>query len=48
MLVTPIGLLLGKIVKTLPEQRVSTIVGNDFGGVKPVGLVLFQDWLVPV
>ena len=46
VLVAPVGLLLGKIIKTLPNMSVD-LVGNNFGGVKPVGLILFQEWLVP-
>jgi len=44
--VLPIGLFLVKIVKTLPQRSVE-ILGNDFGGVKQVGLLLFKDWLIP-
>jgi NADH-quinone oxidoreductase subunit J len=44
--VIPIGLLLLKIVRSLPEGE-TTIVGNGFGHVKSVGLVLFRDWLLP-
>jgi NADH-quinone oxidoreductase subunit J len=44
--VVPIGFLLLKIVRTLPEGEVD-IVGNGFGQVKSVGLVLFRDWLLP-
>jgi len=46
VLLFPIGSLLVKIVKTLPGVE-ATIVGNGFGGIKEVGLVLFQDWLLP-
>jgi NADH-quinone oxidoreductase subunit J len=44
--VLPIGLFLVKIVKSLPMGSVE-FVGNNFGGVKEVGLLLFKDWLVP-
>jgi NADH-quinone oxidoreductase subunit J len=44
--ITPIAYFLIKIVKSLPNSQ-TTIVGNGFGGVKEVGLVLFQDWLLP-
>ena len=44
--VLPIGLFLAKIVKSLPLSS-TAILGNDFGGVKQVGLLLFKDWLVP-
>lgn len=42
----PIASFLVKVVKSTPETQ-ATIVGNGFGGVKEVGLVLFQDWLLP-
>ena len=42
----PLCLFLIKIVKTLPGVE-ATIVGKGFGGVKEVGLTLFQDWLLP-
>jgi NADH-quinone oxidoreductase subunit J len=44
--IAPIAFFLIKIVKSLPDSE-TTIVGNGFGGVKEVGLVLFQDWLLP-
>jgi NADH-quinone oxidoreductase subunit J len=46
LVVAPIGLLLLKVVKTLPGAE-TTIVGNGFGSVKSVGLVLFREWLLP-
>jgi len=46
VVIIPIALFLIKIVKTLPGSE-TTIVGGGFGGVKEVGLVLFQDWLLP-
>ena len=46
VLVSPVALFLGKIVNSLPNLA-ADLVGNDFGGVKPVGLVLYMDWLVP-
>jgi len=46
VVVLPIGLFLVKIVKSLPMSS-TAIIGNNFGGVKPVGLLLFKDWLVP-
>ncbi len=46
VVVTPIGALLIKAAKSLPGTE-ATIVGNGFGGVKEVGLVLFRDWLLP-
>lgn len=44
--IIPIASFLIKLVKGIPESE-ATIVGNGFGGVKEVGLVLFQDWLLP-
>lgn len=44
--ILPFGYYLIKLVKTLPGSE-ATIVGNGFGGVKEVGLLLFQDWLLP-
>jgi NADH-quinone oxidoreductase subunit J len=46
VLVSPVALFLGKIINSLPNIA-ADLVGNDFGGVKPVGLVLYRDWLVP-
>ncbi|MGI6657614.1 MAG: NADH-quinone oxidoreductase subunit J [Desulfobulbus sp.] len=46
LVVVPVGLFLAKIVSRLPQMQV-TFAGNDFGGAKQVGLVLFNDWLVP-
>ena len=46
VLIIPITSFLIKVVKSLPGTEV-TIVGNGFGGVKEVGLVLFQEWLLP-
>jgi len=46
ILIIPVASLLVKIVGTLPDVK-ATIVGNGFGGIKEVGLVLFQDWLLP-
>jgi len=44
--IIPIASFLLKVVKSIPETQ-ATIVGNGFGGIKEVGLVLFQDWLLP-
>ena len=46
IVVLPIGLFLVKIVKSLPDSS-TEIIGNNFGGVKEVGLLLYRDWLVP-
>lgn len=44
--IIPIGAFLLKVVKSIPDTQ-ATIVGNGFGGIKEVGLILFQDWLLP-
>jgi NADH-quinone oxidoreductase subunit J len=44
--VIPIALFLFKIVRTLPAKS-AEILGNNFGGVKEVGQLLYRDWLVP-
>ena len=44
--ILPICYFLIKVVTSIPGTK-ATIVGNGFGGVKEVGLVLFQDWLLP-
>lgn len=44
--VTPIGLFLFKIVRTMPDRPLLAL-GENFGGVKEVGLLLFRNWLVP-
>ncbi len=46
IVVFPIGMFLVKIVRSLPKSS-TEIIGNNFGGVKQVGLLLFKDWLVP-
>jgi len=46
IVIAPIASFLIKIVQSIPGGR-TTIVGNGFGGVKEVGLLLFQDWLLP-
>ncbi|KJS00407.1 MAG: NADH-quinone oxidoreductase subunit J [Desulfobulbaceae bacterium BRH_c16a] len=46
VVIIPITLFLIKVVKSIPNAE-ATIVGNGFGGVKEVGLVLYQDWLLP-
>jgi NADH-quinone oxidoreductase subunit J len=46
IVVLPIGLFLAKIVKSLPVHA-TAIMGDGFGGVKEVGLLLFRDWLIP-
>ncbi len=44
--ITPIGLLMLKAVNALPGVDIDSL-GDGFGGVKEVGLVLFRDWLLP-
>jgi NADH-quinone oxidoreductase subunit J len=46
VVIIPIASFLIKVVKSIPDSA-TTIVGAGFGGVKEVGLVLFQDWLLP-
>ncbi len=46
VVLVPVFFFLKKIIKSLPGSETS-IVGNGFGGVKEVGLVLFKDWLLP-
>lgn len=46
VVLVPVALLLVKAAKSLPGVE-ATIVGNGFGSVKSVGLVLFKDWLLP-
>lgn len=46
VVIIPIASILIKAVKSIPDNA-TTIVGAGFGGVKEVGLVLFQDWLLP-
>jgi len=46
IVVAPIGYFLIKIVNKLPNTS-TELLGNNFGSVKQVGLLLFNDWLVP-
>ncbi len=46
VVLAPVFFFLRKIVLSLPATE-TTIIGNGFGGVKEVGLVLFKDWLLP-
>lgn len=46
VLIAPITIFLLKIVNNLPGAE-TKIVGEGFGSVKAVGLVLFRDWLLP-
>ena len=46
VVVAPIGYFLIKIVNKLPNTS-TELIGNNFGSVKQVGLLLFNDWLVP-
>ncbi|THB72297.1 MAG: NADH-quinone oxidoreductase subunit J [Desulfobulbaceae bacterium] len=42
----PIAILMQRAFKTLPPGE-TAIVGDGFGGVQEVGMVLFTDWLLP-
>lgn len=46
VVIMPIAFFLLKIVKTLPQSG-TNIIGQGFGGVKSVGIILFRDWLLP-
>jgi NADH-quinone oxidoreductase subunit J len=46
VIITPIAILLYKIARSLPGSD-TKIVGNGFGGVREVAMVLFKDWLLP-
>lgn len=46
VVIAPLALFLLRVVNKLPESD-TAIVGNGFGGVKEVGLVLFTEWLLP-
>ncbi len=46
IIITPIAWFLYKIVKSLPGGD-TKIIGDGFGGVKEVGMVLFKNWLLP-
>jgi NADH-quinone oxidoreductase subunit J len=46
VVLVPVFTFLLKIIKSLPDTK-TTIMGNGFGGVKEVGLVLFNNWLLP-
>ena len=45
--VAPIAVFLVRAVRSLPGGSDPIILGNGFGGVKEVGLLLFKDWLLP-
>ncbi len=46
IVVAPLGYFLIKIVNKLPNTS-TELLGNNFGSVKQVGLLLFNNWLVP-
>lgn len=46
VVIAPMAIFLLKVVNKLPEAE-ATIVGDGFGGVKAVGMVLFTEWLLP-
>lgn len=46
VVVSPVALLLFRAVQTLPGTE-KTVLVEDFGGVREVGVLLFTDWLLP-
>lgn len=46
IVVAPIGYFLVKIVNKMPNSS-TELLGNNFGSVNQVGLLLFKDWLIP-
>ncbi len=46
VVVSPVAYFLFKIINRLPDGAAS-FIGSSFGGTNQVGLVLFQNWLVP-
>lgn len=44
--ISPLAILMLRAFKTIPTGELG-VVGDDFGGVREVGLVLFNDWLLP-
>lgn len=46
VVIAPIAMFLYKIVRTLPGGD-TAIVGNGFGEVRNVGMILFKSWLLP-
>lgn len=45
VLMAPLNLLILKAVAKLPDANMN-IVEGDFGGIKPLGLALYNDWLL--
>ncbi|MBW1635292.1 MAG: NADH-quinone oxidoreductase subunit J [Deltaproteobacteria bacterium] len=46
VVLAPVFFFLKKIIQSIPATK-ATILGDGFGGIKEVGLVLFKDWLLP-
>ena len=46
LIIAPLGTLLLKVVKTLPEGN-TAFIDESFGKIGEVGKVLFTDWLLP-
>jgi len=46
VVLAPVFFFLKKVVQSIPATE-ATILGNGFGSVKGVGLLLFKDWLLP-
>jgi NADH-quinone oxidoreductase subunit J len=46
VVIAPMAIFLLKVVNKLPSCE-ATIVGESFGSVKGVGMVLFTEWLLP-
>jgi NADH-quinone oxidoreductase subunit J len=46
VVIAPMALFLLKVVNRMPDGD-AAILGDGFGSVKEVGLVLFKDWLLP-
>ena len=46
VVLAPVFFFLKKVIQSIPATR-ATILGDGFGGIKGVGLVLFKEWLLP-
>jgi NADH-quinone oxidoreductase subunit J len=46
VILAPVFFFLRKVIQSIPGTE-ATILGNGFGGINGVGLVLFQEWLLP-
>lgn len=45
IIMIPLNVLILKAVSNLPEKDMS-VVDSDFGGIKAIGMLLYQDWLL--